>query len=141
MIASERPLPGVLPFQPQRHLWALASKRLAQIVLYYQQAKMMKKIDTAKKEAELEALKAKYDKKMTTNRKMQTLRVWVCDARGCAGACLWVQMQMHARACELRSLVCARANGTRRYNVTESDIEEVQKAREAQGKARGGEKK
>ena len=32
---------------------------LAQIVLYYQQAKMMKKIDTAKKEAELEALKAK----------------------------------------------------------------------------------
>ena len=99
MIASESPLPGVLPFQPQWHLWALASKRLAQIVLYYQQAKMMKKIDTAKKEAELEALKAKYDKKMTGKRKMQTLRVRVCDARGCAGACVWERVRVHARAC------------------------------------------
>jgi hypothetical protein len=80
-------------------LWALASKRLAQIVLYYQQAKMMKKIDTAKKEAELEALKAKYDKKMTGKRKMQTLRVRVCDARGCAGACVWERVRVHARAC------------------------------------------
>ena len=31
-----------------------------QIVLYYNQAKMMKKLDTKRQEAEIEAMKAKY---------------------------------------------------------------------------------